>query len=57
MTINKYLDLFSVFKGLYYLSKAESKESIINIAMKTKNGIWVYNKLKDKFVFLKFMKK
>ena len=50
MTINKYLDLFSVFKGLYFLSKAESKEFIINNAMKTKEGIWVYSKLNDNFV-------
>lgn len=38
MTINKYLDSFSVFKELYFFSKAESKESILNNAMKTKKG-------------------
>ena len=52
MTINKYLDLFTVFKGWYFLSKAESKETIIDNAMKTKEGIWVYIKLNDNFVLL-----
>ena len=50
MTINKYLDSFSEFKGLYFFSEAKSKESVITNIMKTKEGIWVYNKLNDNFV-------
>jgi len=39
MTINKYLDSFSVYKGLYFFSKAESEESILSNVMETKQGI------------------
>jgi len=39
MTINKYLDSFSEFKGLYFFSEAKSKESVITNIMKTKEGI------------------
>lgn len=39
MTINKYLDSFSVYKGLYFFSKAESEESILSNVMETKKGI------------------
>jgi hypothetical protein len=53
MTINKYLDSFSVFKGMYFFSEAESKESLLKqCAMETKEGVWVYNKLNDKFILL-----
>lgn len=52
MTINKYLDSFSVYKGLYFFSKAESEESILSNVMETKQGIWVYMKLNDSLVLL-----
>jgi hypothetical protein len=40
MTINKYLDSFSVFKGMYFFSEAESKESLLKqCAMETKEGV------------------
>lgn len=52
MTIKKYLDLFTAFRGLYFFSEGQSEESLINNTLKTKEGIWVYNKLDADFVLL-----
>ena len=52
MTINKYLDTDSKYKGLYFYSEAKSKEYLLNIDTENKKGLWVYTKVDGKHILL-----
>jgi hypothetical protein len=53
LSVKKYIDTYTPFKGLYFFSKPLHGEIKLDI-LKKKNeqGIWVYKKLNDQYILL-----
>lgn len=55
MTINKYLDICTDYKGLYFFSKQQIEDNLLLKLKETTDkskGYWVYKKINDQYSLL-----